>query len=352
MLSFPRVLWYNRWTFGATGPVFQGQEMKRSFSGIQPTGDLHIGNYLGAIRTWVDMLDKYECIFSIVDLHALTIRYDVATMAERTLDAAAVNMACGLDPEKCILFVQSHVREHAELCWIFDTVTPMGELGRMTQFKQKSKQHPENVNVGLFNYPVLQAADILLYKAEAVPVGEDQVQHIEFSREVARKFNATYGPVFPECQALLSNAPRVVGLDGENKMSKSLGNHIAIADPPDVIRRKLATAVTDPARVKRTDPGEPTKCNLYALHGFFSTPEQIAWVEKGCRSAGIGCLECKNVLADNTLAALTPIQERYAELRRDVDGVKRVVAEGAERARSIASGVMSEVRDALGLYIG
>ncbi|MFH1730955.1 MAG: tryptophan--tRNA ligase [Planctomycetota bacterium] len=326
--------------------------MKRSFSGIQPTGDIHIGNYLGAIKTWVEMLDKYECFFCIVDLHALTIKYDVAEMARRTLDAVAVNIACGLEPEKCTIFVQSHVPEHSELCWILDTVTPMGELGRMTQFKEKSRQNVENVNVGLFNYPVLQAADILLYKGEVVPVGEDQVQHIEFAREVARKFNAAYGDVFPEPQALLSKAARVVGLDGSNKMSKSLGNHIAIADPPGVIRKKLATATTDPARKRRTDPGEPAKCNIYSLHEFFSTPEQIRWVEEGCRSAGIGCLDCKKVLADNIIAALEPIQSRYAELTADMTKVERVVADGAEHARGIASGVMTEVRDALGLYVG
>ena len=326
--------------------------MKRSFSGIQPTGDLHIGNYLGAIKTWADMLDRYECFFCIVDLHALTIKYDTSLMAQRTLDAVAVNMACGLDPKKCTIFIQSHVKEHAELCWILDSVTPMGELGRMTQFKEKSKSHPENVNVGLFNYPVLQAADILLYKGEVVPVGDDQVQHIEFSREVARKFNAAYGPVFPECQALLSNAPRVMGLDGVNKMSKSLGNHIAIADPADVIRKKLATAKTDPARKRRTDPGEPTKCNIYSLHQFFSTPEQMQWVEEGCRNAGIGCLDCKGVLADNIIAVLTPIQARYAELKADMNIARRVVAEGAARAQRIASAVMAEVKDALGLYTG
>ena len=326
--------------------------MKRSFSGIQPTGDLHIGNYLGAIKTWVGMLDEYECFFSIVDLHALTIEYDTSLMARRTLDAVAVNMACGLDPAKCTIFVQSHVKEHAELCWILDTVTPMGELSRMTQFKDKAKTHPENVNVGLFNYPVLQAADILLYRGEVVPVGEDQVQHIEFSREVARKFNHAYGGVFVEPQALLSKAPRVVGLDGVNKMSKSLGNHIAIADPPDAIRQKLATAVTDPARVRRTDPGEPTKCNLYALHKLFSTPEQVRWVEEGCRSAGIGCLECKKVLADNLIAELEPIQARYAGLGSDMGSVRAVVAEGAERARAIAADMMAEVKKALGLYTG
>jgi len=326
--------------------------MKRSFSGIQPTGDIHIGNYLGAIKTWVEMLDEYECFFCIVDLHALTIKYDVAEMARRTLDAVAVNIACGLDPERCTIFVQSHVPEHSELCWILDTVTPMGELGRMTQFKEKARQNVENVNVGLFNYPVLQAADILLYKGEVVPVGEDQVQHIEFAREVTRKFNAAYGDVFPEPQALLSRAARVVGLDGANKMSKSLGNHIAIADPPDVIRKKLATAKTDPARKRRTDPGEPAKCNIYSLHELFSTPEQIKWVEEGCRSAGIGCLDCKKVLADNIIAVLEPIQNHYAELTADMTKVERVVADGAEHARGIAAGVMTEVREALGLYAG
>jgi tryptophanyl-tRNA synthetase len=326
--------------------------MKRSFSGIQPTGDLHIGNYLGAIKTWVDMLGRYDCIFCIVDLHALTVRYDTSLMRQRTLDAVAVNMACGLDPERCILFVQSHVKEHAELCWIFDTVTPMGELGRMTQYKDKSRQNAENVNVGLFNYPVLQAADILLYKAEVVPVGQDQVQHIEFAREVARKFNAAYGDLLPECQALLSNAPKVVGLDGENKMSKSLGNHIAMVDPPDEVWKKLSVAVTDPARVRRTDPGEPTKCNIYSLHQLVSTPEQIAWVEAGCRTAGIGCVECKRVLAESINAMLAPIQERFAELKADPARIEAVVRNGAERAQAIATEVMGAVKEALGLYAG
>jgi tryptophanyl-tRNA synthetase len=325
--------------------------MKRLFSGIQPTGDLHIGNYLGAIKTWVEVLDKYECLFCIVDLHALTIKYDTAEMARRTLDAVAVNMACGLDPERCTIFIQSHVPEHSELCWILDTVTPIGELSRMTQFKDKSQKNADNINVGLFNYPVLQAADILLYKGEVVPVGDDQVQHIEFAREVCRKFNNAYGPVFPECKALLSNAARVMGLDGENKMSKSLNNHIALTDAPDVVRKKLATSVTDPARIRRTDPGEPTKCNIYSLHKLFSTPEQIAWVEEGCRSAGIGCVECKKVLAENILEVLEPIQARYAELTSDMDYVKQVVAAGAERASTIAKETMAEVRSTLGLYV-
>lgn len=325
--------------------------MKRSFSGIQPTGDLHIGNYLGAIKTWVEMQDKYDAIFCIVDLHALTIRYDTALLAKRTLDAVAVNMACGLDPAKCTIFIQSHIPEHSELCWILDTVTPMGELSRMTQFKEKSQSAPENINVGLFNYPVLMAADILLYKGQAVPVGEDQIQHLEFAREVTRKFNKIYGEVFPEPQPLLSNAPRVIGLDGVNKMSKSLGNHIALMDPPDVVWKKLSTAMTDPARLRRADKGDPAKCNIYSMHRFFSTFEQIGWVEQGCRSAEIGCVDCKKALAENINKVLSPIQARYKELTADMSVVKKVVADGAAKVKPIAEQTMKEVRTALGLYI-
>ena len=326
--------------------------MKRSFSGIQPTGDIHIGNYLGAIKTWVEMLDEYDCFFCIVDLHAMTVPYEPSAMAQRTLDAAAVNMACGLDPARCTIFVQSQVQEHAELCWILDTVTPMGSLARMTQFKQKSEQIGGDVKVGLFNYPVLMTADIALYKGEVIPVGDDQVQHLELAREIIRKFNNTFEPVFPECQPLLSKAPRVMGLDGVNKMSKSLGNHIGVTEPPESVRQKLATAVTDPARVKRTDPGEPTKCNLYHLHTYFSSPDEITWVAEGCRSAGIGCLDCKKVLAENMIAVLTPIRERYERLQAEPEVVRQVVSDGADRARAIAAEVMAEVKAATGLYAG
>ena len=299
--------------------------MKRLFSGIQPSGDIHIGNYLGAIRNWARLLDNYECIFCIVDYHAMTIEYDPELMAQRIMDAAVNNIAAGLDPERCILFVQSYVPEHTELAWIFNTVTPMGELERMTQFKEKSKQHTKNINAGLFTYPVLQSADILLYKAEAVPVGEDQVQHIELSREVARKFNGRFGEFFPEPLALLSEAPRIMGLDGKSKMSKSLGNTISLMDSPDVIGKKLATAVTDEDRKRRKDPGNPDICNLFTMHKSLSTQQQVDWVSNGCRTAEIGCVECKKVLAENMLETLTPIQDKNRELQKDPDYVRDVL---------------------------
>ena len=203
---------------------------KRLFSGIQPSGDVHVGNYLGAIKNWVRMVDQYDCVFCIVDYHAITIEYDPQEMQKRILNAAAVNIAAGLDPNRCTIFVQSYVPEHTELAWILNTITPIGHLERMTQFKDKSKQHRENINAGLFTYPVLQAADIMLYKGEAVPIGEDQVQHIELAREIARKFNLRYGETFPEPLEILSEAPRIMGLDGKTKMSKSLGNYISLEE--------------------------------------------------------------------------------------------------------------------------
>jgi tryptophanyl-tRNA synthetase len=218
---------------------------KRLFSGIQPSGEVHIGNYLGAIKNWIKLLDDYDCIFSIVDYHAITIEYEPCEMQKRIINAAATNIAAGLDPDRCIIFVQSQVPEHTELTWILNTLTPMGHLERMTQFKDKAGQNEKNVNVGLFDYPVLQTADILLYKGCAVPVGEDQVQHIELSREIARKFNTRYGEFFPEPQHILSNAPRIMGLDGKNKMSKSMNNYISLIEEPDAIWKKLSSAVTD-----------------------------------------------------------------------------------------------------------
>ena len=323
--------------------------MKRLFSGIQPSGDIHIGNYLGAIRNWARLLDNYECIFCIVDYHAMTIEYDPELMAQRIMDAAVNNIAAGLDPERCILFVQSYVPEHTELAWIFNTVTPMGELERMTQFKEKSKQHTKNINAGLFTYPVLQSADILLYKAEAVPVGEDQVQHIELSREVARKFNGRFGEFFPEPLALLSEAPRIMGLDGKSKMSKSLGNTISLMDSPDVIGKKLATAVTDEDRKRRKDPGNPDICNLFTMHKSLSTQQQVDWVSNGCRTAEIGCVECKKVLAENMLETLTPIQGKNRELQKDPDYVRDVLTESGRKCKTIAEETMQGVRRICGL---
>jgi len=323
----------------------------RIFSGIQPSGELHIGNYLGAVRNWVALQERHECVFCIVDLHAITQEYDVAALERRTFDMAVSLLAAGIDPERSILFVQSHVLEHAELAWVFNTVTPVGELERMTQFKDKS-QRQVSVLAGLLNYPVLQAADVLLYRAQGVPVGEDQVQHIELMREIARKWNARYGEgFFPEPDALLSAARRIVGLDGEAKMSKSLGNTIGILESPEAIWQHLRPAVTDPARVTRKDPGTPEVCNLYALHRHFSPPETVEEVAEKCRSAGWGCLDCKKVLARNVADTFAPIRERAAELRRDESQVHEILRAGAARARDIATETMEEVRRRMGFLL-
>jgi len=320
----------------------------RIFSGIQPSGELHIGNYLGAVKNWVALQEQHECIFCIVDLHAITQEYDVAALERRTFDMAVSLLAAGIDPERSVLFVQSHVLEHAELAWVFTTVTPVGELERMTQFKDKS-QRQVSVLAGLLNYPVLQAADVLLYRAQGVPVGEDQVQHVELMREIARKWNARYAEgFFPEPDAQLSAARRIVGLDGEAKMSKSLGNTIGILESPDEIWQRLRPAVTDPARVTRKDPGTPELCNLYALHRHFSPSETVEEVAGQCRTAGWGCLDCKKVLARNIAEAFAPIRERAAELRRDESQVHDILRAGAERARAIASETMGEVRRRMG----
>ncbi|HLG30584.1 MAG TPA: tryptophan--tRNA ligase [Candidatus Brocadiales bacterium] len=322
---------------------------KRLFSGIQPSGDVHIGNYLGAIKNWVNLIDNYDCIFCIVDYHAITVEYDPGEMQKRITNAVAVNVAAGLNPERCIIFVQSHVPEHTELAWILNTITPMGHLERMTQFKEKSQQHESNVNAGLFNYPVLQSADILLYKAELVPIGADQVQHIELSREIARKFNMRYGNVFPEPHVILSSAPRIMGLDAKTKMSKSLNNYISLVEPPESIWKKLSVAVTDENRKRRSDPGNPDICNIFALHKHFSTQEQIEWSAKGCRTAGIGCLECKKVLSDNIVKELTPIREKAEKLLNEKDYINDVLQTGAKKCREIAAQTMAEVREKLGL---
>src|SRR5690349_15174958 len=248
--------------------------MSRIFSGIQPSGELHIGNYLGAVKNWVQLQHRYECVFCVVDYHAITGQYEPADLRQRTFEMAVSLLAAGLDPDKCTLFVQSMVPEHTELAWILNSVTPLGELERQTQFKEKS-QRQESVSAGLLNYPILQAADILLYRADQVPVGEDQLQHLELSRVVARRWNAQYAPdeaFFPEPQAVLTPTRRIMGLDGQAKMSKSMGNTIGLLDTPDEIWAKLRPAVTDPKRVKKTDPGTPEVCNIYHLHRAFSPP--------------------------------------------------------------------------------
>ncbi len=322
----------------------------RVFSGIQPTGELHIGNYLGAISNWVNFLDEYECFFCIVDHHASTIPYAPKEMPIRVFDAAVANIAAGLDPERCTLFVQSEVPEHTELTWMFSTVTPFGDLSRMTQFKQKSRQHQENINVGLFTYPVLQAADILIYKAGAVPVGEDQIQHIELAREIARGFNARYGEVFPECYAALTEAKRIMGLAGENKMSKSLGNTIGILESPESIWKKLGPAKTDERRQRRSDPGVPKDCNIYmSYHRYFSPETDLSRIREGCTTAGIGCLECKKTLMANMEKVLEPIRKKAEDLRAHPEIVHTALDRGASRAREVAGDVIREARAAMGL---
>jgi tryptophanyl-tRNA synthetase len=325
--------------------------MPRIFSGIQPSGELHIGNYLGAVKNWVALQHRYDCLICIVNYHAITVPTDPGMLRQRTLEMAVSLLAAGIDPERSTLFVQSQVPEHTELNWIFNTLTPLGELERQTQFKEKA-QRQESVMAGLLNYPVLQAADILLYRADLVPVGEDQVQHLELSREIARKWNARYAPddpYFPEPQPALTPTRRVMGLDGQTKMSKSMGNTVGLLEPFDEVWQKLRPAVTDPKRVRRTDPGTPEVCNIYHLHKAFSTPETVEHVAHQCRTAGWGCIECKQVLLASMRVELEPIHERAAALRADGGRVRDILEAGAERARSIARETMAEVKERMGL---
>jgi tryptophanyl-tRNA synthetase len=321
--------------------------MSRIFSGIQPSGELHIGNYLGAVRNWVELQEHHECFICIVDYHAITQDYDAAALEKRTMEMAVGLLAAGIDPERSVLFVQSHVPEHTELAWVFMTVTPVGELERMTQFKDKS-QRQESVLAGLLSYPVLQAADVLLYRADTVPVGEDQVQHVELMREIARKWNSRFGEFFPEPKELVGKARRIVGLDGSAKMSKSLGNTIGILDEPERIWELLRPAKTDPARVTRQDPGDPEKCNVFTLHKYFSPPATVEEVAFKCRTAGWGCLDCKRVLANNIAATFEPFRERARELKGSPDRLREILHAGAERARTVASETMREVRERMG----
>jgi tryptophanyl-tRNA synthetase len=323
----------------------------RIFSGIQPTGDIHLGNYVGAIRHWVHLMETYDCIFCVVDYHAITVEYPIDELEQRSVETALILIACGLSPEKCKIFVQSHVPEHTELAWIFNCVTPIGDLERMTQFKDKSKQHRGNINMGLMGYPVLQAADILIYKAGFVPVGEDQVQHVELSREVARKFNGRYGELFPEPQVILSRAPKILGVDGQAKMSKTLNNYIGILEDEKDVWEKLRTAVTDVNRVKRSDTGNPEVCNIYTIHRAFSENTVLLEIDKGCRSAAIGCIDCKKILFENIKKELSPIREKAIALKNHTGYVIDALKKGQRECSVIAKQTMDEVRKVIGLYI-
>jgi tryptophanyl-tRNA synthetase len=324
--------------------------MPRIFSGIQPSGELHIGNWLGAVQNWVNLQQSYDCIFCVVDLHAITGTYEHESLAQRTRDMAIGLLACGIDPSRAVLFVQSHVPEHSELQWLLNSVTPVGELERMTQFKDKSQRF-ESIPAGILNYPVLMAADILLYRADLVPVGEDQTQHLELARELARKWNAEFGrgsDYFPEPQAILTEAKRIMGLDGQAKMSKSLGNTIGLLDSPEMIWQKLRPAVTDLARVTRKDPGTPEVCNIYHLHKYFSPAETVLRVADACRGAKWGCLDCKRELADNMIRTLAPIRERALSLQQEPGRVEQILGDGAATARRLAGETMRGVRERMG----
>lgn len=325
----------------------------RVFSGIQPTGVVHLGNYVGAIRQWVRLQREVPSLFCIVDLHAITSPYEPGDFPQRVLEAAAANVAAGIDPEQSILFVQSHVPEHTELAWLLNTITPLGQLERMTQFKEKGRRSRHGVMAGLLNYPVLQAADVLIYKATLVPVGEDQVQHIEMMRDVAERFNERFGETFPLPEARLTTGARVMALnDPTKKMSKSIeGSYLALNETPESIRRRVRAAVTDPgppepgASVEQASPGV---ANLFVLLEVFA-PEQYPAFVRAYGEGTIRYAEMKQVLAEGMVDVLTPIREQYEDLAAHPDRVREILAAGAERARPMARATTAEVRERMGL---
>lgn len=329
---------------------------KRVLSGMRPTGKLHLGNYVGALQNWVGMQDQYECYFCVVDWHALTTDYaDTSRVKENSLEVAFDWLAAGLDPEKSVLFLQSHVPAHAELHLLLSMITPLGWLERVPTYKEQRENIKDKDlgTYGFLGYPVLQAADILVYKADCVPVGEDQAAHVELTREIGRRFNSIYGgtkEVFPEAQTLLTPAAKLPGTDGR-KMSKSYGNTIMMADPEPAVRQKLKTMVTDPARVRRSDPGNPDVCPVGDLHKIFSSKETMVKVYEGCRSAGIGCIECKSWAADALVQLLNPMQERRKKFEENPRLAWDILEAGTQRARKAAGETMRDVRDAMGMSL-
>lgn len=320
------------------------------FSGMQPTGELHLGNYLGALKQWVALskTGQHECIFGVVDAHSFTVPYDPKELPRRVFDTALAYLAAGIEDAVTVM-VQSDVPEHTELAWYLACVAPMGELGRMTQFKEKGEQHKESVNAGLFTYPILMAADILVYKATLVPVGADQVQHLEFARDTARHFNHRFGKdVFPEPKPHALTL-RIKGTDGNEKMSKSRNNAIGLLEDEKAIWKKLKGAFTDPERTTREKPGRPEICNIYTMHTAVSSPERVADVDRDCRSAAIGCGDCKKMLAESLETELVPIRRRAEELRATPERVRERLADGAVKCRAKAAETLREVRDVMGI---
>ena len=322
----------------------------RVFSGARPTGRQHLGNYLGAIQNYVALQEEYDCIYCIVDLHALTTVEDTHNLRENTYEMALDWLAAGIRPEESIIFIQSHVPQVTELHTILSMVTPLGKLTDLPTFKEKAREQPHNINYGLVGYPVLMAADIVLYKSDAVPVGIDQAPHLEFTREVVRSFNYRYNTdVLIEPQMKSTEVPKVIGIDGVQKMSKSLNNHIELASTPAETQQRVMQMMTDPARQRRSDPGNPDVCNVFSMHKVFSSPEQVAMVDVECRRAGIGCVDCKKLLAENINAHLAPFRERRAALGQNPQDIWDILHEGGQRASRIAVQTMTEVRDAIGL---
>jgi tryptophanyl-tRNA synthetase len=322
---------------------------KRVFSGARPTARQHIGNLLGAIDNYVKLQQEYDCVYSIVDIHSLTTLQDTHKIQENINDLALDWLAAGLDPQKSIIFVQSHVPEVTELQTYLGMLTPLSWLLRVPTFKEKAKAQPDNINYGLVGYPVLMTADIVLYKAEVIPVGEDQLPHIELAREIVRRFNTKFGETFPEPIGKLTNFPTVPSLTGKSKMSKSEeGSTIDIAHSAEETAARIMTAVTDPERKFRKDPGHPEICNVYTLHKYF-TPAEVENIGAECRKAGIGCVDCKKLLAKNMNQALAPIRAKRIELAARPGYVKEVLEDGAKRARVIAQATMQEVRQKMGL---
>lgn len=321
---------------------------KRVLSGVQPSGEAHLGNYLGAFRQWVDMQHDYESFYCIVDLHAITASYDPAELPNRVFDMAVSLLSVGIDPNRSALFVQSDVPEHSQLQWLFNAVAPVGDLERMTQYKDKSSKL-ESIPAGLLNYPVLQAADILVYKADAVPVGEDQRQHLELTREIARKFNARFGETFPEPEAIIPTVGKILGLDGNAKMSKSLGNTVGILAEPEEIWASVRTAVTDPNRVRKDDPGNPEICNVFSLHKLVTDAGLLDDIDSQCRAGTRGCVDCKRILADSLADAFAPFRAAAAELRAAPEKVAEILGDGAQTARAVTRETVREVHERMGL---
>lgn len=322
----------------------------RVFSGARPTGRQHLGNYLGAIQNYVSLQNEYNCLYCIVDIHALTTMETTIGLRQNTLEMALDWLAAGIRPEDSIIFVQSHVPQVTELHTILSMITPLGKLTDLPTFKEKIRQHPNNINYGLVGYPVLMTADIVLYKAGLVPVGVDQAPHIEFAREIVRTFNYQYNTnVLIEPQMKITQVPKVIGIDGQQKMSKSLDNHIEIAATPEETQKRVMSMVTDPQRMRRTDPGNPDICNVFSMHKVFSGSDEVEMINSECRVAGIGCVDCKRRLAKNMNTHLEPFRERRMEIAKDPDGVWDILKDGAKRASTIAEQTMEEVRKAVGL---